>query len=213
MSQNQISAATGVYVVKSLSEFKGVELKSGEFLARKIEKGTGKESKGVVIPSATGEQFLLALENESILRGAINWFQSQVEECCKKRIEEGATSLVVNDFSTSAVAAMLDEKEITESRVSKETIGAWFSATVQPILYRAFHEKLGESLTNDKANELLKMYQDAFKCFAKREYSFSDNAYSNMEKALKMIPESNMKSFCEKKLIEMSPKKVDDWGL
>lgn len=194
------ATAFGVFTVKPLSAFKGFEAETGQYLVRKIEKGTGLESKGVVIPAATPEQFITALDNDTILQAAAAWYQETVAEVVKAKIAAGASSVVESDYALSEVVAHLQAQEIKEGRVSKEKIAAWFDATVSSVLSRAFHEKLGASLTNDKMVQILTMYRAAFQMLAKRELVLDVQAKTNLEKAVSLLPESTMKEYCVKKL-------------
>ena len=47
----EVSKVNGQFPVATLAEFKSYALQEGEYFVRKIEKGTGLDSKGVVIPA------------------------------------------------------------------------------------------------------------------------------------------------------------------
>lgn len=202
------------FVVKTLAAFKNEKIEEDQFLCRKIEKGTGLESKGVVIPKLQNEVAMGLLLQSKVLEQAVTeYLQSVQEECIKVRIAAGKESICIADFNLAAMESYLQEREVSEGRINKERISAWFKAEAQESIYRAFKEKLGDALDNDRANTLLKMYHDAFTCFTKKDYSFSEVAYKNVEKALEVIPDSPIKAFCAKKLPEMKQKSADDWGL
>lgn len=202
------------FVIKPLAAFKGEEIEANQFLARKIEKGTGKESKGVIIPALTNEQAMEMLLSSKVLEEAVtSYVQGLQEECIKKVIAADKSSVCIADFDLQAIESYLQEQEIKEGRITKERISAWFKAEAQESIYAAFKAKLGDALDNDRANELLKMYHAAFICFTKKDFSFSDTAYKNVQKALEIIPDSAIKQFCEKKLPDMKQKSADDWGL
>lgn len=206
-----INTATMIesYPVKKLEEFKGVSLEAGQFLARKIEKGTGKDSTGVIIPAVTQSQFVMALEDDSILGAAVEWYQSQVENAVKARIAVGATTIILEDMSISAVSAYLDQVAVSEGRVSKEKIAAWFDSTVAANLSAALVAKFGEAMTPEKLQQNLKSYRDVFSLLAKKEYSFNEKQVINLNKCLDLLPDSNMKNYCSKKIAEFAPKESD----
>lgn len=196
------------FVVKSLSQFKNVELADGEFLARKIEKGTGKESKGVIIPSLTQEQVIEMMDNDIILNEIVSHLQSVQEECCKKRMD-GNDLVYVSDFSLEAMVEHLQEQNIKEGRISKERIIQWFSTQVSPKIHARMNELYPE-LSNDKMVETLKLYQNQFQHLAKREYYFAPEVSTKIQNALNLIDDSSMKEWAAKKLTEMSKNAKED---
>lgn len=201
------------FAVYPLAHFKNVEIEEGQQLCRKIEKGTGKESRGVIIPKATQEQFLEAMNNDTILGALYEHYLSLREEVTKAAMGETGALISTADFSDTRIAEYLQAQEISEGRISKARIEAWFNAEVSPVLYKAFATKLGEALTNDKAQLLLANYKAAFTMFAKREVQVSDMVYENLDKALAILPDSGIKSYCISKLPSMKEKTLDDWGL
>lgn len=209
---NTATSMSNAYPVKNLSDFAKMELESNQYLVRKIEKGTGKESKGVIIPAVEGEDFILALDNEVVLQNAIAWYQEQIATCCKNRINAGASVIVPSDYNLAQVVEMLSEQEISEGRVSKEKIAVWFSNALESPLARAFKEKLGESASNDKILEIVGIYKESFKLLAKREFSLATDKRENMRKALELATDCSMKTYCLQKL-QQEQKTVEMLGL
>lgn len=200
------------FSVYPLSHFKGVEVEEGQQLCRKIEKG-GKESKGVIIPQKSQEEFLAAMDNDSIMNEMYSHYLNLVESAVKAKIEQGATTIIPEDYSNEVIAEMLKAQEIAEGRISKQRIEAWFNGEVQTVLYKAFAQNLGDALTNEKAQLLLGNYKAAFGLFAKREVEVSDAVWNNLDKALQILPDSPIKSYCVGKLPSMKQKTVESWGL
>lgn len=215
MSDSQVlTEGFTTFPVHELSHFKTVSLQSGQYLARKIEKGTGLVSKAVVVPALTQEEVVKNwLQEDSILEEITSYCQSLQEEVIKTKIAAGATSICTADLEVSNVVSYLQNKAIAEGKVSKEKIAAWFSSSVASPLISAFETKLGASLSEEKKQQLLKVYSDAFSKFAAKEYSFNNSTYENVSKVLALIPDSAIKTFCLQKLPQMKEKGVDEFGL
>lgn len=212
MSQVLTSGFTS-FPVRKLSEFKELELSSDQFLVRKIEKNTGKDSSGSVIPALSSEAFISLLDSDKILSHLHSCAQSLIEEVCKKKISSGATSLCLDDFSREELEKFLDEVEISQGRISKEKIASWFATEVAPIFSSALKAKFPE-IQDSAIVQTCKLYSIQFSAFAKREHSFSKEVSQKIEKVLEIIPDSGMKKFCEKKLVEFSVEKVAEmYGL
>jgi hypothetical protein len=204
-----VATAFSSYVVKALGEFKGVSLEEGQYLCRKIEKGTGLESKGVVLPATSAEDLILALDSAVVLDAAVAWYQEVIADVVKAKIAVGATTIVASDYNLEVVVDHLQAKEVSEGRVSKEKIAAWFDVSVASTLKVAFREKLGESLTDEKLSGILAAYKGVFQLLAKRDLVLDTTKKANLGKALDLLPPSVMKSYCEKKLAEESQNAAD----
>ena len=209
---SQVSSVLGQFPVKELSEFKGIEIPEDLFLARKIEKGTGKNSLGVLIPATTQEEFILALDSELVLSELISHYQSLIEETLKKKISSGATLILAEDFSLTEIEKFLEAKNFSEGRISKEKISSWFSSSVAPTISAMLKEKYS-NLSEDKISELVSQYLAQFKNFAKREHYFSEQVWGSLKKVLDSVSDSEMKKYCEKKLQEFSPKAAIEFAL
>lgn len=197
---NATQANFTIGLVRKLAEFKTVELQDGQMLARKIEKGTGKDSLGVVIVKPEQEQFILALENESVLQGAYNWYLQQVEQVCKAKMVNSG-NITESDYNIANIASYLDSQAISEGRISKERIAQWFNSDVAPVLQAAFKAKLGESLTEEKLQHITNAYRDNFKSLAKREIVLADAVKVNLNKALELLTaDSSLKQYCHSKV-------------
>jgi hypothetical protein len=201
MTTNQVEFITNdAFAVQSLADFKNVELSTDQFLVRKIEKGTGKESKGVVIPKMPQEVFITALDNETIFNAAYDWFLSAVEDTCKARIATGATTIIPADYSLESVAEYLQAQAIREGRISKEKIEQWFNSSVLSVLQAAFKEKV-PGISDEKLTHTCNAYRDSFKLLAKRDVVLPANVRTNLEKAISLLPESDqMVQYCKNKI-------------
>lgn len=206
-----MEATYTVGLVRKLAEFKTVEPAEGQMLARKIEKGSGKDSLGVVIAKPGQEIFVAALENGTVLQAAYEWYLDQVQDACKLRMVEAGAEVLPEDYGISAIAAMLEVAAIREGRISKERIEQWFNSDVAPVLQAAFKAKLGESLTDEKMKHITNAYRDNFKLLAKRELVLADQAKENLGKVLGLMENSGIKDYCIAKLAEKP--KIPDVGL
>lgn len=211
MSNSTISFENGIFPVCKLAEFKGVDIVEGQYLVRKIEKGTGKNSLGVIIPSLTAEQFVQALENETVFNAARNWLQEMQGEMLKSKMVEGE-NLYKSHLALSELVEFLNAEEVKQGRISKERIAQWFDASVAETLKRAFTEKLG-NIENDKMLEILKTYKAQFMNLAKREIILPEQVKVNLNKALNLLNDSAMKEYCLMKIASMEEKKEDMFAL
>ena len=207
MNASSISFENGIFPARKLSEFKGVELKENEFLVRKIEKGTGKDSLGCIVPAASQEDFVSALEQSSVFNAAMQWYQGAWNDYLKEKLEEGVM-LYKSDLELNGFISWLEAEEVKQGRISKERIGAWFDAEVATTLKRAFTEKLG-NIENDKMLEILKSYKAQFMNLAKREITIAGAVKTNLEKAISLLPDSGMKKYCTDKINAASEKSAD----
>jgi hypothetical protein len=187
------------YHVKPLKAFTE-DTQEGKYLVRKIEKGTGKPSQGCIIPALTSEQATTALENDSVFSGYVSWLQDQVEECCKARIESGAKFLIDSDFNLEAVSSYLQAKEVSQGRVSKEKIVAWFNSSMVPALQAAFTKQLGEAATPEKLTHICNAYRGNFEKLAKRDVFLHEQVKANLNSALKLVPNSLLAKYCTDKI-------------
>lgn len=209
MQALNIATVIGSYPVRSLESLRKVELEDGQYMARKIEKGTGLDSKGAIIPALTPEFSIAALDSATVLQGYQAWLQGIAGECAKARIAAGAQLLVDADWNLEAIESYLAEKEVSEGRVSKEKIAAWFDSQVCAVLKSAFKAKLGASISDDKLTAILASYKAAFVLLAKRELALEVQVQKNLEKALELVPTSAMVTYCQGK-VKASAAKVED---
>lgn len=205
-----LATVSNSFPVRKLSEFKDVKLEEGEFLVRKIEKDSGKESTGAIIPLVSQEEFTLALENDVILGAAYEWYLKQVENTCKARIQNGATMLVPDDFSIPAVAANIQLAEVREGRITKAMILAWFNSVMGEKLHRAFREKLGDAISNEKMVETLKQYRDAFVNLGKQKHYIEPQVCANLNKALELVQDNPLVMELKKRIVEYGKEVTPD---
>lgn len=207
-----LATVTDSFAVKPLAEFKSVELESNQYLVRKIEKGTGLDSKGVIITAIDAETVVKYLESDAVLSGAVDWLQSVIGEVCKKKIGEGARVITTGDYSLTETESYLQEKAISEGRVSKEKIAAWFNSAMFNVLKSAFKAKMPE-LSEDKLLETIAAYKNAFGLLAKRELALEPQVQQNLTKALELAEKAgkagSMLQYCQAK-IKGSAAKVAD---
>lgn len=210
---NTATALSDAFPVRKLEEISKIELEEGQYLVRKIEKGTGLESKGCIIPAAGQEAFMIALENDAVLQAASNWFQGVIGEVCKKKIAEGAQVLVASDWSMEEITSYLQEQEVKEGRVSKEKLGTWFENALAAKLCSALKAKYGASISNEKVLEMKELYKAGFQMLAKREIDIAADKKQNLMKVLELAPDCGMKTYCESKLKQAQEKTIEMLGL
>lgn len=204
----EISAMNSVFNVSTLATFKGKEIEEGYALVRKIEKGTGLESKGVIVPMLKQDEIVAMMENGTVFEAICGFVQSQVEEVIKEKIAKGASVIVPADFSLDQLVEYLSAEEVKQGRVSKEKIAAWFDSQVAYTLKQAFTEKLGQ-VENDKMLGILQAYKVHFTSLAKRELSLQETVKVNLGKALELLPDSTMKQYCKDKIAASVEKSAD----
>lgn len=212
-----LETAHATFAVKPLAAFKDVELEAGQYLVRRIvksKKGESSEeslSQGCIIEAIDGEGFLQALENNSVLQGAIDWLNTQRGEVAKKLMEQGAKELSRTELSIEAVAKMLEEVEVSEGRVSKDKITAWFAGSIESMLDKAFSEKLGTQWTEQVKTQTLNCYRDSFATLAKRDCPLSEEAKGKLVKVIELAggaDSSSLAKYCYGKLTEKKEEKT-----
>jgi len=213
---NTLTSLSSSFAVKTLAEFKGVELEAGQYLVRKIEKGTGLESKGVVIPKISPESVIVALENDVILENVIDWYQEQVAECVKAQIAAGVKAITQSDMTMERVVEYLSAKAVSEGRISKERLASWFDYNMATVLTRALSEKFAD-LPADKIAEQVSHYKSVVTQLAKKELSLPEVVIANTRKAFALLgdkmAENNIVQYCLGKLDMASPKTADMMAL
>ena len=209
-----VSFELGVYEVKALKDLAKVELGTNEYLARKIEKGTGKESKGAIIKKLGADECLEFLGNSTIAESFIEWANGLREQKVKELIscEDGRTKIEEYELSLYSIATMLEAQEIKEGRVTKDKILAWFDNELARKLKEAITAKFG-AVDNDKMLGILKNNRAAMATLAKRENSLSDNVVDSLKKLVAMSENAAMVEFANKKLEESRPKSLEEFGL
>lgn len=211
---NTLTSLSSAYAVKTLAEFKGVELESGQYLVRKIEKGTGLESKGCVVPKISPESVIVALENDVILENVIEWYQEQVAEVAKAQIAAGARVLTDADMTLEKVVEYLSAKAVSEGRISKERLASWFDYNMASVLTRALNEKFA-NLPQDKIAEQVAHYKGVVVQLAKKDLSLPEVVIANCKKAFALLDMggNNIVQYCLSKLDGAAPKTADMMAL
>lgn len=202
------------YAVKPLAEVSKVELEEGQYLVRKIERKTDKDSTGVIIPAAGKEALIVALDNETILTAAAEWYQGIIGEVVKGKIDAGATLIVESDYSLENVVEYLQAQEVKEGRISKERLAFWFDQNAAAKLRRALVEKF-PTASEDKISEAVGVYKVTTQALAKKELSLTDEVISKMKSMFAMLAldGNNIVQYCLRKLEESKPKTADMLGI
>ncbi len=198
-----LSTVTKSYIVDTLEKLGKVELSVTEYLVRKIERGTGVDSKGAIIPAATAEQFISALENDSILAAATAWYQEQIAEVCKARMTAGRSVLHDVDFSTEEIAKYLSEQEVKQGRISKGKVEAWFDSALVEGINKAFSEKLGTQYTDTMKANVTSEYKKWFGKLTTKDLTMEADTKGSLLKACSFAPaDSAIRQYCETKIKE-----------
>lgn len=211
-----LATSLGTYQVKPLATLAAIPLESTQYLCRKIEKESGKQSMGVIIDAVDAEDCISNwLENDTILSGVVAWINSQREEVAKELIAAGKSEIIPDELNIVAVAKYLESQSIKQGRVSKLRLQSWFDSDLCEELTRAFTAKLGAQFAsnNELRKQTIECYRDAFAQLAKREVEFPPEVCSNLKSALNLAPESAMKEYCKNKLEASKQKTPQMLGL
>lgn len=208
----EVSKVNGQFPVAALAEFKSYVLQEGEYFVRKIEKGTGKDSQGCVIPALSAEESLLLLESPVIAEAFTQWANGLRGEVCKKRIQEGASVIVADDFKVENIISLLEAAELSEGRISKEKIAAWFDNELAYKLKAALTEKHG-AIPNDKMLEILSKNRTMLQTVAKKEHTLSDTVIDSLGKLVSLSENVALREYAAKKLESFKAKEADMFGL
>ena len=219
---NTATAISSAFPVRKLAEVSKVELERDQFLVRIIRKNTKdaagneivNESMGVIVPAASQEEAIAALDNQGILEGYFAWYQEQRANVIKALVIDSQYSqITAGDYSDNAIVEYLAKQEISEGRISKEKIGTWFENALAANLCRALKAKYGESLSNEKVLEMKSLYKAGFQMLAKRELDMAQEKKQNLMKVLELATDCGMKKYCEGKLKEAQEKTIEMLGL
>lgn len=216
METNTLNTATlfASYAVKPLAEVSKIELEEGQYLVRKIERKTDKDSTGVVIPASGKEALIVALDHNVILEAAAEWYQGVIGEVVKAKIDSGATVIVESDYSLENVVEYLQAQEVKEGRISKERLASWFDQNASAKLRRALVEKF-PTASEDKIAEAVGVYKVTTQALAKKELSLTEEVIGKMKSMFSMLAldGNNVVQYCLRKLEESKPKTADMLGL
>lgn len=180
--------APRIFAVAPLEEFKESEVKEGQVLVRKIERG-GKISKYAVIPAVDQDTLVLALEEPAIFNAALQWYQGLVIELAKTAVGkiEKKGKIDSSEFGLAAIVETLEAIELQDG-LSAARIKLWFDDTLATALKAAFIAKLG-SLPDDKLEEIINSYRLVFLAIGSKD-KIKEQAQTSAKKALGLIPSS-----------------------
>lgn len=211
---NTATALSDAFPVRKLAEVSKVELEEGQYLVRKIERKTDKDSTGVIIPASGKEALIVALDHNVILDAAAEWYQGVIGEVVKSKIDAGATVIVESDYSLENVVEYLQAQEVKEGRISKERLASWFDQNVQAKLRRALVEKF-PTAADEKITEAVGVYRVTTQALAKKELSLTEEVVGKMKSMFSMLQMegNNVVQYCLRKLEDSKPKTADMLGL
>lgn len=213
ISDVNVATTFGSFAVSDLESLATKELEQGQYLVRSIERGTGKKSQGCIVQALTPEFCISALDSDVVLAGYQSWLQETAEECCKVKIKAGARMLLPEDYSLAQLAEYLEAKELSAGKISKAKLETWFAVELQQKLADAFREMLGENADAGLITGTVFRYKMLFVSLAKTELVLAPEISAKIEKALELVTESRVKTYCLQKLKNSKPKSADLLGL
>lgn len=177
------------YDPKKSSAFTGQRLSKITYKTDK-ESGVKKDSVCVSIPHITVEQ----IESDFvILQPHIRDFLASTQDAMiRVLVESGKTQIADDELSMESVVRYL-EAESTGSRLTKESVNAWFDSTMNDMLIIAFAEKLGLSdqisaADEARINATVSAYKEKFAAMAGGKTSYAPELAEKLIKALELAP-------------------------
>ena len=199
------ASVSGLYLVKNLESFAKVEIDPGFLLVRKIEKVKGMVSKGCIVPDVTIENAVLALENDSILQGFVEWYRGRMVECVKNSIATGRDQIAAHQFGMAAIDALCTTEMFEKSDITSEQLGKWFDTALSVELSNAFRLKVGSD-KDEKIAQIVAGYRKVVCSLASPKTTLDDPTTASIKKAIGLVPHSTWTSWIEKRLVKREEK-------
>lgn len=205
---------SGMYLVKNLDAFAKVEIDPGFLLVRKIEKVKGMVSKGCIVPDVTAEDAVLALENDSILQGYVEWYRGRMMECVKNGITAGSVKsgiaigtfqIAAHQFGMPAIAALCESEMFERSDITADQLGKWFDMALSVELGNAFRLKVGPD-REEKIAQIVAGYRKVICSLASAKTTLDSATTESVKKAVGLIPYSAWIGWIEKRLTKREEK-------
>lgn len=196
---------SGMYLVKSLDAFAKVEIDPGFLLVRKIEKAKGMVSKGCIVPDVDCETAVLALEQDSILQGFVEWYRGRMVECVKNGIATGRDHIAAHQFGMAAIDALCTAEMFERSDITADQLGKWFDSALSVELSNAFRLKVGSD-KDEKIAQIISGYRKVVCGLASTKTTLDDPTTQSIKKAISLIPYSAWIGWIEKRLTKREEK-------
>lgn len=198
---------SGMYLVKSLDAFAKVEIDPGFILVRKIEKVKGMVSKGCIVPDVDCETAVLALENDAILQGFVEWYRGRMVECVKNGIAIARASVGVGaaQFGMAAIDALCTAEMFDRSDITADQLGKWFDTTLATELSNAFRLKVGPD-REEKIAQIVAGYRKVVCSLASAKTTLDDATSESIKKAIALVPYSAWIGWITKRLTKREEK-------
>lgn len=203
-SQN-INSISGQYLVKPLDSFAKVEIDPGFILVRKLEKQKGAVSKGVIVPDVDCETAVLALENDAILQGFVEWYRGRMVECAKNGIALGRDHISAAQFGMAAINDLCESEMFEKSDITAEQVGKWFDSVLSVELGNAFRLKVGSD-KEEKIASIVSGYRKVVCSLASAKTTLDDATTQSIKKAIGLVPYSAWIGWIEKRLVKREEK-------
>lgn len=201
-NQNNVS---GMYLVKSLDTFTKVEIDPGFILVRKIEKVKDKVSRGCIVPDVTVEDAVLALENDAILQGFVEWYRGRMVECVKNGIAIARVGVGAAQFGMAAIDALCTAEMFDRSDITADQLGKWFDTALATELGNAFRLKVGSD-KEEKISQIIFGYRKVICSLASTKTTLDDATTQSIKKAIGLVPYSAWIGWIEKRLVKREEK-------
>lgn len=196
---------SGMYLVKSLDAFAKVEIDPGFLLVRKIEKAKGMVSKGCIVPDVDCETAVLALEQDSILQGFVEWYRGRMVECVKNSIATGRDHISAAQFGMAAIDALCTAEMFERSDITTDQLGKWFDSVLATELSNAFRLKVGSD-KDEKIASIVAGYRKVICSLASAKTTLDSATTESIKKAVGLIPYSAWIGWIEKRLTKREEK-------
>lgn len=201
-NQNNVS---GLYLVKNLDAFAKVEIDPGFLLVRKIEKAKGMVSKGCIVPDVDCETAVLALENDAILQGFVEWYRGRMVECAKNGIALGRDRISAAQFGMAAINDLCESEMFDRSDITADQLGKWFDSTLATELSNAFRLKVGSD-KDEKIAQIVAGYRKVICSLSSAKTTLDDATTASIKKAVGLIRYSAWTGWIEKRLTKREEK-------
>lgn len=196
---------SGMYLVKNLDAFAKVEIDPGFLLVRKIEKVKGMVSKGCIVPDVDCETAVLALENDAILQGFVEWYRGRMVECVKNGIATGREYVAAAQFGMAAIDALCTAEMFDRSDITADQLGKWFDTTLATELSNAFRLKVGPD-REEKIAQIVAGYRKVVCSLASAKTTLDDATSESIKKAVGLVPYSAWIGWITKRLTKREEK-------
>ncbi len=201
-NQNNVS---GMYLVKNLDAFAKVEIDPGFLLVRKIEKAKGMVSKGCIVPDVDCETAVLALENDAILQGFVDWYRGRMVECAKNGIALGKDHIRAAQFGMAAINDLCESEMFEKSDITADQIGKWFDGNLATELGNAFRLKVGAD-KEEKIASIVAGYRKVICSLSSAKTTLDDATTASVKKAIGLVQYSAWTGWIEKRLVKREEK-------